>query len=105
MLFKSITSLEFFCLPVVSAAYKCMFKSLSVIGICLFLLLVLSFLFYVLGDYAIRLYKFRTVMLPPEWILFSLHPSLSLVRLPTLKSVLFALSTPPASFGLVFTWE
>lgn len=48
--------IEFFCcLLVLSGAYRGMFKSVTMIQICLFLLLSLSVLFYIFGDYAIGL--------------------------------------------------
>ena len=60
---------------------------------------------YIFGDDVIRCSRFRIAMLPLEWILFLLHPSLSLMMLSTLKYILSAVITAtPASFQLMFTW-
>lgn len=45
----------FFCLLVLSVAHRGMFKSVTVIQICLFLLLSLTVLFSIFGDYVIGL--------------------------------------------------
>ena len=69
-----------------------MFKSFIVIWICLFSLFSDIFM-YIFGDDVIRCSRFRIAMLPPEWILFLLHPALSLMMLSTLKSILSAVTT------------